>query len=164
MSSVSGYSAKICQLYASGKYMVRDSTYACSKRSFRFPYCDTLKVLKAFGSRSCFFYPEGSSASIDEFERLLASRRAENPIAPPILALFTEFPSNPLLKSVDLKRLRGLADKYEFLIVVDDTIGNFSNVHVLPWADIIVSSLSKLFSGQANAMGGRYFFFMATVI
>jgi len=61
----------------------------------------------------------------------------------PSLPLFTEFPSNPLLRSADLPRLRSLADKYDFLIVIDETIGNFVNVEVLPYADIVVSSLSK---------------------
>ncbi|KAK0632415.1 cystathionine gamma-synthase [Immersiella caudata] len=68
--------------------------------------------------------------------------------------VFLEFPSNPILESVDLKRLRGLADKYGFPIVVDDTIGSFCNVDVLPVADIIVSSLTKSFSGYANVMCG----------
>ena len=52
--------------------------------------------------------------------------------------------------------MRKLADKYDFLLVVDETLGNFVNVEVLPYADIVVSSLSKVFSGDANVMGGRY--------
>jgi cystathionine gamma-synthase len=78
-----------------------------------------------------------------------------NPAVPPILALFTEFPSNPLLRSANLPRLRALADKYDFLIVIDETIGNFVNVEVLPYADMVVSSLTKIFSGASNVMGGR---------
>ena len=78
-----------------------------------------------------------------------------NPGVPPILALFTEFPSNPLLRSANLPRLRALADKYDFLIVIDETIGNFVNVEVLPYSDIVVSSLTKVFSGASNVMGGR---------
>jgi cystathionine gamma-synthase len=90
---------------------------------------------------------------IDELEKLLERESASTPT--PILSLFTEFPSNPLLRSPDMPRLRALADKYNFLIVVDDTIGNFVNVELLPYADIVVSSLSKIFSGDANVMGGR---------
>ena len=81
---------------------------------------------------------------------------ARNPNTPPILALITEFPSNPLLRSANLPRLRALADRYDFLIIIDETIGNVVNVEVLPYADIVVSSLSKIFSGVANVMGGRY--------
>jgi cystathionine gamma-synthase len=72
----------------------------------------------------------------------------------PILALFTEFPSNPLLRSADLPRLRALADEYDFAIVVDETIGSLVNVEVIQYADIVASSLTKIFSGDANVMGG----------
>lgn len=71
------------------------------------------------------------------------------------LAVFCEFPGNPLLKSPDLRRLRSLADHHDFAIVVDETIGNFMNVNVLPYADVVVSSLTKVFSGDSNVMGGR---------
>jgi cystathionine gamma-synthase len=51
--------------------------------------------------------------------------------------------------------LRELADEYGFLIIVDETVGNFVNVEVASWADIVVSSLTKVFSGDTNVMGGR---------
>lgn len=120
----------------------------------RFPYVDTLKVLEKWGP-GCFFYPDGSDQYIDELDALLAKRKAVNPSEPPILALFTELPSNPLLLSFNLPRLRELADKYGFPIVIDDTIGNFANVNTLLYADVVASSLSKLFSGRADVMGGR---------
>jgi cystathionine gamma-synthase len=48
-----------------------------------------------------------------------------------------------------------LADKHGFIVVVDETIGNFINVEVMTYADIVVSSLTKIFSGESNVMGGR---------
>ena len=87
---------------------------------------------------------------MDELERMLQAGGHPRPI----LALFTEFPSNPLLRSADLPRLRALADKYDFAIVVDETIGSLVNVEVIQYADIVVSSLTKIFSGDANVMGG----------
>lgn len=116
----------------------------------RFPYIDTLKILEKWGP-GCLFYGHGSSADIDDLEE-----RCKN--GEKFLALFCEFPGNPLLKSPDLHRLRLLADKYDFAIVVDETIGNFLNVHVFPFADVIVSSLTKVFSGDSNVMGGRSIF------
>ena len=68
--------------------------------------------------------------------------------------MVTEFPSNPLLKSPPLTHLRRLADTYDFLIIVDETVGNIFNVCVIPYADIVVSSLTKIFSGESNVMGG----------
>ncbi|TLS25626.1 hypothetical protein PpBr36_07631 [Pyricularia pennisetigena] len=67
---------------------------------------------------------------------------------------FLEFPSNPILVSADLKSLRKLADKYGFPLVVDDTVGSFANIDLLPVADVIVTSLTKSFSGYADVLGG----------
>jgi cystathionine gamma-synthase len=119
-----------------------------------FPYIDTLKILEKWGP-GCQFFGHGLDSSIDELESMLETEQAQNPGEPPILSLFTEFPSNPLLRSPDLARLRALADKYDFLIVVDDTIGNFVNVETLPFADMVATSLTKVFSGDSNVMGGR---------
>ncbi|OZJ01533.1 hypothetical protein BZG36_05502 [Bifiguratus adelaidae] len=113
---------------------------------FGFPYIDTLKVLQKWGP-GCHFFGHGEASDIDQLEKLLQSGER-------ILALFTEFPSNPLLKSADLHRLRTLADQYDFAIIVDETVGNFVNVAVLEWADVVVSSLTKIFSGDSNVMGG----------
>lgn len=122
-----------------------------------FPYTDTLKILQKWGP-GCHFYGNGLDADIDDLEILLSkqnSSQATGASPPdPILALFCEFPSNPLLRCPDLPRLRRLADEYGFVLVVDETIGNFVNVEVLPYADMVVSSLTKVFSGETNVMGG----------
>ncbi|KAI0416959.1 cystathionine gamma-synthase [Xylaria grammica] len=68
--------------------------------------------------------------------------------------VFTEFPSNPLLISVDLMRLRGLADKYRFFLAVDDTCASFANLDILGATDVVVTSLTKAFSGYADVMAG----------
>jgi len=113
---------------------------------YGFPYIDTLKVLEKFGP-GCHFYGNGAQADLDDLEQKLESGEH-------ILALFCEFPSNPLLKSPDLRRVRSLADKYNFAVIIDETVGNFLNVHVMPYADVLVSSLTKVFSGDSNVMGG----------
>ncbi|KAI6885909.1 hypothetical protein KC334_g15728 [Hortaea werneckii] len=113
---------------------------------YGFPYVDTLKVLEKFGPGATF-YGFGTQEELDDLER-----RCEN--GEKYLSLFCEFPGNPLLKSPDLKRIRAIADKYDIAVVVDETIGNFLNIHVLPYADVVVSSLTKVFSGDSNVMGG----------
>lgn len=114
--------------------------------SFGFPYIDTLKILEKWGP-GCLFYGHGESADLDDLERRCQAGEK-------YLALFCEFPGNPLLKTPDLRRIRALADRYDFAVVVDETIGNFINVHVLPYADVVVSSLTKVFTGECNVMGG----------
>ncbi|KAL1601795.1 Cystathionine gamma-synthase [Paraconiothyrium brasiliense] len=130
-------------VYGYGTFFIQDET---GVDPFRFPYIDTLKIVEKFGP-GCHFCGFGSSEELDDLEKRLECGER-------FLALFTEFPGNPLLRSPDLERIRYLADKYDFYVVVDETIGNFLNVNVLPLADIVVSSLTKVFSGDSNVMGG----------
>ena len=125
-----------------------DTNHAADSR--RFPYVDTLKVLEKFGP-GCLFYGNGEEEDLDDLETRLQSGER-------YLALFCEFPSNPLLRSPNMQRIRQLADKYDFGVVIDETVGNFLNVHVLPYADVLVSSLTKIFSGDSNVMGGSAVF------
>ncbi|KAI1452974.1 PLP-dependent transferase [Annulohypoxylon moriforme] len=114
--------------------------------NFGFPYVDTLKILQKFGP-GAIFYGYGSSSDLDDLESRL--EKGER-----FLGLFCEFPGNPLLTCPDLVRIRRLADTYDFAVVVDETVGTFVNVNVLPFADVVVSSLTKIFSGDCNVMGG----------
>ena len=114
--------------------------------NFGFPYVDTLKILQKFGP-GCEFFGHGSDQDLDELEGKLKSGER-------FLSFFCEFPGNPLLKCPDLFRIRKLADEYDFAVVVDETIGTFANINVLPLADVVVSSLTKIFSGDSNVMGG----------
>ncbi|MBE3046630.1 PLP-dependent transferase [Candidatus Bathyarchaeota archaeon] len=111
-----------------------------------FTYVDTPKVLEKFGP-GLVFYGHGSDEELDKLEeRLRAGER--------FMALFCEIPSNPLLSCPDLRRVRRLADEFDFVVVIDDTIGTFANINVLPFAEVVVSSLTKIFSGDCNVMGG----------
>ncbi|RLV93096.1 hypothetical protein JA1_002720 [Spathaspora sp. JA1] len=114
---------------------------------FGFPYVDTLNILKKFGP-GVYFYGLGDDNSLDQLEQSLEAGEID------IMALFCECPSNPLLKTPDLARIRKLADKYKFAVVIDETVGNFLNIRVLPYADIVCSSLTKVFSGDSNVLAG----------
>lgn len=107
-------------------------------------------MLENWGPGYHFF----SNGSIDDLEAFLASEHVQNPSQLPISALYIDFPSNPLLRSPDLSRLRKLADQYGFPIIIDETVGNFLTVQLLPYADLVTCSLTKVFSGLANVMGG----------
>ncbi|KAI6824078.1 PLP-dependent transferase [Hortaea werneckii] len=150
---VPGFSVEDVYLYGMGMNAIFNA-HRCLMLSrgempsvmYGFPYVDTLKVLEKFGPGATF-YGFGTQEELDDLER-----RCEN--GEKYLSLFCEFPGNPLLKSPDLKRIRAIADKYDIAVVVDETIGNFLNIHVLPYADVVVSSLTKVFSGDSNVMGG----------
>ena len=46
------------------------------------------------------------------------------------------------------------SEKYGFVLIVDDTVASVANVDVLPQSDLVLTSLTKSFNGQADAMGG----------
>ncbi|KAF5382260.1 hypothetical protein D9757_008937 [Collybiopsis confluens] len=110
-------------------------------------YVDSYKLLDLTTSGYHFF----STQTSDDLETLLSTSSVEHPA---ILGIFTDFPSNPNLQSADLPRLRALADKYEIPLVIDETVGCHLNVQVAPYADLIVGSLTKVFSGLSNVLGG----------
>jgi len=112
---------------------------------FGFPYTDTLKILSKFGS-GVEFYPRGDASDLAALKRLLANEE--------IAGIFCEFPSNPLLHVPDLPALHALAASHGVPVIVDDTIGTFFNVDVLPHADLIATSLTKAISGEGDVMAG----------
>lgn len=94
---------------------------------------------------------DAASGVMDRLEAWAASHYKQGRT---ISYAFLEFPSNPILVSADLKRLRLLADTFAFPLFVDDTIGSFANIDVLPISDLLITSLTKSFSGYADVMGG----------
>ncbi|CAK5269760.1 unnamed protein product, partial [Mycena citricolor] len=141
---VDGLSEDDVFLYPTGMAAIWNSHQLClavrpAKKSvcLGFTYTDTLKLLEKWGP-GCHFIGDGN---LDSLEQILEQQSASDPVNPPILAVFLEIPSNPLLRTADLPRLRSLADKYKFLVVIDETVGNFLNVAVIQYADIVVSSL-----------------------
>ncbi|KAI1826174.1 cystathionine gamma-synthase [Xylaria intraflava] len=117
---------------------------------FGFPYELTLKTQQDF-AKDCVFYGFGTLSEMELLEDYLNMLMQQGST---IQAVWCECASNPLLRTVDLDRLRQLADRYGFLVIVDDTIASFANVDVLGVADIVVTSLTKSFSGLADVMGG----------
>ncbi|KAF4455324.1 Cys/Met metabolism, pyridoxal phosphate-dependent enzyme [Fusarium austroafricanum] len=69
-------------------------------------------------------------------------------------ALFTEFPNNPLLGSVGLERLQKLSTDNDLLFVVDDTVATSVNTELISYCDVVCTSLTIMFSGSCNVMGG----------
>ena len=113
---------------------------------FSFPYGDTLKLLEQFNSKETLFFPHGDEEDFEKLKKII--------LKTPLAGLFTEFPSNPLLRSVDLKNLRILANNFHFPIITDETLSALINTNVNSYSDISTISLTKYFSGVGNVMGG----------
>lgn len=116
-----------------------------------FPYELSMKMIEMTGLPYCL-YSFGTDTDIDNLESLLITRATQGR---KIQSVWCECPNNPVLRTPDMQRVRDLANKYDFLLVVDDTIGSAANIDVTDVADIIVTSLTKNFSGYADVLGGR---------
>lgn len=116
---------------------------------FGFPYVDTLKILSRaeWCANGVYFFPVCDEKELREAEAIVQREQ--------ILAVYTEFPGNPLLSTPDLRRLARIAHANGTVLVVDDTVGSY-NVDVMQHAsaDIVTTSLSKIFSGTCDVMGG----------
>jgi cystathionine gamma-synthase len=112
------------------------------------PFHQTTCVFAWWGAGFEFFPIPTELDALEEF------LKAEQAASRPVKAIWAELPTNPLLTTPDFLRLRKLANQYRFVLIVDDTIGGFCNVDVLEIADIILTSLTKSFSGYADVMGG----------
>ncbi|MEP4079349.1 PLP-dependent transferase [Haloferula sp.] len=110
-----------------------------------FPYVDSLKVQERIGN-GVVFLNETEGESFDE--ALSRIRQGE------FAAVFTEVPSNPLLRCPDLPRVSEACREGGTPLVVDDSSVGPSNVNVLPWADVVTGSLTKWLSGAGDVMGG----------
>ncbi|MEZ6063660.1 MAG: PLP-dependent transferase [Planctomycetaceae bacterium] len=124
---------------------LRPATGTCQ---FGFPYVDTLKIQERFPQASRTFYPLGSAADLESLEQHCRDNLPA--------AIFCEVPANPLLLTPDLARLQSIARDARALLVIDDTLAACGNIQALPYADMVVTSLTKYFSGYGNVLAGAF--------
>jgi cystathionine gamma-synthase len=110
-----------------------------------FPYVDTLKIQEKFGKGVVFL----NYNDLHDLQAVEAALAAEK-----IAGVFCELPSNPLLNVIDLPALSSLLRRFQVPLIIDDTVGTAFNLDLSPYADIIVSSLTKFFSGTGDVLGG----------
>ena len=112
-----------------------------------FPYVDVLKLQEKFGT-GAHFLPFTSDADYDTLQGLIKSE--------PLAGIFAELPSNPLLKTVDLRRVSEMLflEEMDIPIVVDDTVATCVNVDAFLIGDVVTTSLTKAFSGVGDVLAG----------
>lgn len=110
-----------------------------------FPYVDCLKVQETFGNGVAYLN-EASGEAFDE--ALLRIRQGE------FAGVFTEAPSNPLLRTVDFERLSQACAAGSTPLIVDDSSSGPFNVDGLRFADVVTGSLTKWVSGAGDVMAG----------
>jgi cystathionine gamma-synthase len=107
-------------------------------------YVDSTRLFeKARDTRHHFVPDVRDLASV---ERLLA--------AGDIAGVFTEVPNNPQLETADIPALRALCDKHGAKLLLDPSSVGLASVDVLPFADLVVSSLTKYAGSEGDVMAG----------
>ena len=90
-----------------------------------------------------------SVVPIGDYQALEASIRAETRL------IFSETPTNPYLRVVDLERLADIAHRHRVTTVIDTTIASPLNLRPLEWGiDLVVHSATKYLAGHNDLLAG----------
>lgn len=111
-------------------------------------------LFSVHGTGNIAYFPLVEDQHLSQLESTLEQSASLEDPSQRYTYLILEFPSNPLLQSPDLRRVQSICKKHGVIVIIDDTIGSFSNVDVLPYCDVMVTSLTKTFSGYADVMAG----------
>ncbi|MFP4501958.1 MAG: PLP-dependent transferase [Candidatus Hydrogenedentota bacterium] len=125
--------------------MVQALTPRAKSVQVGFPYVDVLKI-QTETEPGVHFFPGAVAEKAPQVEALLAQETVSGVIC--------EFAGNPLLTSVDVVRLAEVLRARGVPLIVDETLGTFVNVDLMPYADAVVTSLTKYFAGVGDVMGG----------
>ena len=71
-----------------------------------------------------------------------------------IAGIVTEVPTNPLLQSSDVEALYSLAKKHNAVLILDPTLACPQNVDILPYADLVINSLTKYAANVGDVLSG----------
>lgn len=113
-----------------------------------FPYLDALKLQQKCNSAGVIdFSIVGENGGFQQVADYFT--KGEN-----AAALFSEIPSNPLLRTGNLKEIANLLEQNEVPLILDDTVATAHNVDGFLYADVITTSLTKLFSGEGDVAAG----------
>lgn len=111
-------------------------------------YADTMHILDKLSIQRESNVDVFDVFDVEQLESLL-SERPES-----FAGIITETPTNPLIQTMDLDRIRSLATEYGLYLVLDPTIASPANVDVSRHADILVNSLTKYAANQGDVIMG----------
>lgn len=108
-------------------------------------YLDTMNIVEHYFDENKIFYDINNLDLLEDYLKTDGHT---------ISAIITEIPTNPLLQTVDLPRLKALCITYNILLVIDATFATPFNLDLKPYADIYVESLTKFACGNADVLMG----------
>ncbi len=111
-------------------------------------YVDTYEILNKFAGDDEKKIFVQDPTNLDALEAILNERGNE------VAGIISEMPTNPLVQTPDVERLLALSRKHGVALVVDPTVSSIVNVDVLPFTDVLVTSLTKYVSHEGDVMMG----------
>lgn len=111
-----------------------------------FPYLDTLKIQEQFGAGAIDLTVAAAGGAAELEAHFAAGGKAA--------AVYTEVPSNPLLRTADLAGIASILRREGVPLAIDDTVATGVNLDTFRFADAATSSLTKIFSGVGDVAGG----------
>ncbi|EPG64897.1 PLP-dependent transferase [Leptospira wolffii] len=108
-------------------------------------YVDNIRILEKYSRGSQIFHEVVDLKELEQFLEKEGHR---------VAAILTESPTNPLIQVPDYPELKRLLEKYGIPLVADISVAGSAVVDLSPYADIIVESLTKFASGNADVMMG----------
>lgn len=122
-------------------YLKSDDKVLCIGGFFGGTYTLVNETMKRFGVKSSF-------CGIEDFEQIEAILQEG------IHMVIIETVGNPSLELPDLPKIIELCNKYETLLVVDNTVTPLTLRPLEMGADIVIHSTTKAMSGHSAALGG----------
>jgi cystathionine gamma-synthase len=110
-------------------------------------YLDTIAILKKFTAPGDYIYAR------DVFDRATIEHLFTE-YGPRIAGIVTEVPTNPLIQTPDLPWLVALARRHGAALILDPTVSSAFNVNLLPYADVVTTSLTKYAASEGDVIAG----------
>jgi cystathionine gamma-synthase len=111
-------------------------------------YLDTIAILKKFTAT-----PGDYLYLHDVFDRAVIERLFTEH-GRRIAGIVTEVPTNPLIQTPDLPWLAALARRHSIALILDPTVASAFNVNLVPYADIVTTSLTKYAASEGDVIAG----------
>ena len=111
-------------------------------------YLDTIALLKKYTAAPGDYIAVDNVFDLAGLERLFAEKGGR------IAGILAEVPTNPLIQTPDLVAIATLARNHGAALVLDPSISSTYAIDVLPYADVVVSSLTKYTASEGDLTAG----------
>ena len=111
-------------------------------------YLDTIAILKQFTASPSDYVYVRDPLDWEGIERIFA-RHGQR-----IAGVVAELPTNPLIQTPDVPALAALCRRHGAHLLLDPSVASIFCLDVLPWADVVMASLTKYTASEGDVIAG----------